>query len=67
LDNSEKSALYRLHVEFCKVLSDANRLIIINELAQGEKSVNELTQLLGLHQPNVLKHLGLMRENGLVE
>jgi DNA-binding transcriptional ArsR family regulator len=66
LDNQEKAALYGLHAEFCKTLADANRLLIINELGKGELPVNELVRRLELHQSNVSKHLGLMRERGLV-
>jgi DNA-binding transcriptional ArsR family regulator len=66
MDASERAAIYRLHAEFCKTLSDANRLLIITELAKGESSVNELTRKLGLGQSNASKHLSLMREHGLV-
>jgi DNA-binding transcriptional ArsR family regulator len=66
VDPLEKAAIYRLHAEFCKTLSDANRLLIIHELAEKEASVNELTKRLGLQQSNVSKHLSLMREHGLV-
>ena len=59
MDELEKAAIYRLHAEFCKTLADANRLLIINELAKGELSVGELTERLGLKQPNVSKHLAL--------
>jgi len=62
----EKTAIYRLHAEFCKTLADANRLLIINELSKGEMSVGELTLRLGLKQSNVSKHLAVMRERGLV-
>jgi len=66
LDDLEKAAIYRMHAEFCKTLADANRLLIINELAKSELSVGELTERLGLKQSNVSKHLALMRERGLV-
>jgi len=66
LDELEKAAIYRMHAEFCKTLADANRLLIINELAKGELSVGDLTERLGLKQSNVSKHLALMRERGLV-
>lgn len=67
MDENERAAIYRLYADFCKTLSDANRLLIITELAKGEVSVNELARKLGLLQSNVSKHLGLMREHGLVE
>ena len=66
MENPEKAAIYRLHAEFCKLLADANRLLIINELGKGELSVNELVRRLELKQSNVSKHLALMRERGLV-
>ncbi len=58
MDINERIEIYRLHAEFCKALSDANRLLIIAELSRGELSVNELTHRLGLQQSNVSKHLG---------
>jgi ArsR family transcriptional regulator len=67
MDEKERAAIYKLHAEFCKTLSDANRLLIIGELAKDEVSVNELAHRLGLQQSNVSKHLSLMREHGLVE
>jgi DNA-binding transcriptional ArsR family regulator len=66
LENPEKAEIYRLHAEFCKLLADANRLLIINELGKGELSVSELMKRLDLKQSNVSKHLSLMRERGLV-
>jgi len=66
LDELDRAAIYRLHAQFCKTLSDANRLLIIAELARGEVSVNEIAQRLQLRQANVSKHLGLMRERCLV-
>jgi DNA-binding transcriptional ArsR family regulator len=66
MEHYEKNAIYRLHAEFCKTLSDANRLLIINELSKGESSVNELVARLDLSQSNMSKHLAVMRERGLV-
>ena len=66
MDINERAEIYRLHAEFCKILADANRLLIITELARAELPVYELMRRLGLRQSNVSKHLGLMREHGLV-
>jgi len=66
MEVNERAEIYRLHAEFCKTLSDANRLLIITELSRSELAVNELTRRLGLQQSNVSKHLGLMKEHGLV-
>jgi DNA-binding transcriptional ArsR family regulator len=40
---------------------------ILDVLAAGERSVNDLVTLLGLGQPQVSKHLRVLREVGLVE
>jgi DNA-binding transcriptional ArsR family regulator len=66
MEASERNEIYRLHADFCRTLSDANRLLIINELAGEELSVNELAGRLGLGQSNASKHLALMRDHGLV-
>ncbi len=62
----DRAAIYRLHADFCKNLADANRLLIIDVLGQGELPVGEIAQRLALPQSNVSKHLALMREHGLV-
>jgi DNA-binding transcriptional ArsR family regulator len=62
----DKVTLYQFHAQFCKTLADANRLLIIAELVNGERSVSDLANSLELRQSNVSKHLGLMRERGLV-
>lgn len=66
MEGLDRAAIYQLHAQFCKTLSAANRLLIIAELINGEISVNELAQRLGLSQANLSKHLGVMRERGLV-
>lgn len=66
MDETERAAIYRLHAGFCKTLSDANRLLMINELSRGEITVTELARRLGMTQSNVSKHLALLREQGLV-
>ncbi len=50
-----------------KTLSDVNRLRIVRRLAQGEASVTELIDHIGLSQPLVSWHLGKLRIAGLVE
>lgn len=50
-----------------KALADVNRLRIVRRLAQGEASVSELIDHVGLSQPLVSWHLGRLRLAGLVE
>ncbi len=50
-----------------KALADVNRLRIVRRLAQGEATVSELIDHIGLSQPLVSWHLGKLRLAGLVE
>lgn len=49
-----------------KALADVNRLRIVQRLAQGEATVSELIDRVGLSQPLVSWHLGRLRTAGLV-
>src|SRR5687768_16128306 len=48
------------------VLAEPNRLRILDELRQGERSVGELVERLAMSQPAVSKHLRVLREAELV-
>lgn len=48
-------------------VAEPRRREILDLLAGGERSVNDLVALLGLAQPLVSKHLRVLREVGLVE
>jgi DNA-binding transcriptional ArsR family regulator len=50
-----------------KTLADVNRLRIVRSLAQGEATVTDLIDQVGLSQPLVSWHLGKLRLAGLVE
>jgi DNA-binding transcriptional ArsR family regulator len=49
-----------------KALANRHRLMLLCSLVDGEASVGELTERLGLTQPNVSQHLAKMRVLGLV-
>lgn len=57
---------YRLHAELCKVLTDPKRLMILDTLRLGERSVGDLAEAIGVTLPNASQHLGVMRAAGLV-
>ena len=50
-----------------KMLSDGTRFAILRELGHGPKNVGALCEALGLGQPTVSHHLGLMRNTQVVE
>ena len=51
---------------FLKALAHESRLMILCILAEGEKSVSELEDLLSLRQPTVSQQLARLRADGLV-
>lgn len=48
-------------------LSHPDRLMLLCQLSQGERSVGELEELLGIQQPNLSQQLGVLRNEGLVD
>ena len=49
------------------VLTDPSRRQILDLLLEDERDVNELVGELGVAQPNVSKHLRVLRDAGLVD
>jgi len=49
-----------------KALANRHRLMILCQLTEGEKSVGELAQYLGLRDSTVSQHLALLRRERLV-
>jgi DNA-binding transcriptional ArsR family regulator len=47
-------------------VADASRRALLDALGAGEATVGELVDRLGLSQPQVSKHLGVLRAVGLV-
>ena len=52
--------------EAWNTLADRNRRSILTELAECERTVGELTQLLPISQPAVSQHLKVLKHVGLV-
>src|SRR5919201_7033367 len=48
-------------------VAEPRRRAILDVLAAGERPVNDLVRLLGLAQPQVSKHLRVLREVGAVD
>jgi DNA-binding transcriptional ArsR family regulator len=48
-------------------VAEPRRRQILDALADGERPVNDLVRLLGLAQPQVSKHLRVLREVGAVD
>ena len=50
-----------------KVLSNAQRLLILCHLCEGELSVGALEARMGMRQPHLSQHLARMRRDGIVK
>lgn len=64
--NSFKHDLFAQFARVGKALSNGNRLEILEYLAQGERSVDELSNVAGLTMGNTSQHLQHLRQAGLV-
>lgn len=53
-------------ISVLKAVGSPNRLMLLCRLLDGERSVNELADSLGLAQSVVSQHLSLLRRDGVV-
>ena len=49
-----------------RALADPKRLCVLEQLADGERSVSDLSRDVGCQVPNMSQHLGVLRTAGLV-
>jgi len=61
-----KHDLFAQFARVGKALSNGNRLELLEFIAQGERSVDELARVSGLTVANTSQHLQLLRQAGLV-
>ncbi len=53
--------------DVCKTLASPKRIEILNALKEGEKTVSELVEILGVPKANVSQHLAVMRHKGILK
>jgi DNA-binding transcriptional ArsR family regulator len=66
-DPSPKKRLFEQFARVAKSLASANRLELLEALAQGERGVDALSQASGMSVANTSHHLQILREGGLVQ
>ena len=49
-----------------KAMAHEDRLLLLCQLTEGEQNVGELEERVGIRQPSLSQHLGVLREEGLV-
>ncbi len=64
--DKQAETIYVLQAEILKCLAQPRRLMILDYLHSGEKSVGELAELLDIPQPNVSQHLAALRAQDIV-
>lgn len=60
-----REALEQIAARF-RALSEPTRLVIVQELKSGERTVGELVEAVGLSQANVSKQLSVLRDAGFL-
>jgi DNA-binding transcriptional ArsR family regulator len=60
-----ESEIRELHAQICQALADPTRIMLLYTLVESSKNVGELAEELGLSQPNVSRHLKVLRERGM--
>jgi len=54
-------------LDVLEVIAEPTRRRILDAVRDGERSVNDLVEQVGMHQPGVSRHLKVLRDAGLVE
>jgi ArsR family transcriptional regulator len=65
--NAKEMARLQARAQIIKALGHPSRLLMVEELAKGERCVCELTELVGADMSTVSKHLSLLKAAGIVE
>jgi ArsR family transcriptional regulator len=63
---TRNKTIFELQSEVCKTIANPKRLEIIHALKDGEKTVTELVNVLGVPKANVSQHLAVMRHKGVL-
>jgi len=70
IDNRSNAAasdrVFEAAADLFSVLSTPTRLRVVCELSKGERNVGELMKRIGVSQPNLSQHLGMLYRGGVV-
>jgi DNA-binding transcriptional ArsR family regulator len=64
--NEETLALAQSRAEICGVFGNANRVLILWALAEGEMSVGEIASVIDCSLQNTSQHLRLMKDKNIL-
>lgn len=60
------SDLYQLQAEVCKAIAHPTRIEILQLLREGERCVCEIFPAMKIEQPNVSRHLSVLKKAGIL-
>ena len=66
MGNDVSEEIFRLQAELCQSFASPQRLMIINQLKDGSKSVGELSKKLNLKQSHTSQLLAVLRKAGVI-
>ena len=64
--NAATQAKYKNQAGILKALAHPTRMFIVDELSRGERSVRDLTDMIGVEMPTVSRHLSILRHAGIL-
>jgi len=64
--NAATQARYEARARVIKAMGHPSRLLILDELAKGERCVCELTDLVGADMSTVSRHLDILKSAGII-
>ncbi len=66
MDSNLRAEITQLHAQVCSGLSDATRILILYKIAEEPINVSDLADALEIPQPNVSRHLKVLRDRRMV-
>jgi len=64
--NPKAKAKYEARARIMKAMSHPTRLFMVDVLSKGERSVRELTEMVGDDISTISKHLSVLKNSGIV-
>lgn len=65
--DQQNMELFKRQAALCRTFADPKRLMIINELRDGETAVGDMAERTGMSQAVVSRELAIMRASGVVK
>lgn len=66
IQNKTSSEVLERHADLCKAMANPNRIAIVELLSEGERSVGDIAEYVGLSVSTTSQHLKPLRDNSVV-